>query len=296
MINPDPVIAIIKAVQSKLGVDADGQPGPMTWSAICRALRLPVYMGLVDKIKATQRLLGIAVDGIDGPATWASISRAVEAGSTPEQLQAADKRASVIGSFAYWQSLITAHAPQHAATPVKHVAVRGYLEGTSKEDRTDIYDDAIVVLADNGFTIFRAAVDPSTYLIRHPINADGAAQLTTGLWLFRRGLHHDNPLLPCFIQAEDFIVDRLHLDGSVSHQDKGDFGIHIHSGGSEDTTDHFSAGCQIVHNPDGYRGDNGGWGEFWYQKFYYPQVKIMQERDQTILPYLLINAEELPAI
>ena len=289
-------IALIKAVQAKLGVAADGLPGPMTWSRICSALRVPVYLCLCDKIKAVQRLLHLAVDGIDGPATWAAIARALEADVAPEQLNAADVHASQLGDFNYWQGFFANRAPASVGELVKHVAVRGWLEGTSREDRFDIYDDAIIVLNNGAVRIFRAAVDPSTYLVQHPVNDDGAAQLTSGLWKFRRGLHHGNPALPCFIQAEDFIVNRLDTTGHVKFRDTGDFGIHIHSGGSEDTTDHFSAGCQIIWNPDGYQGDKGGWGEFYYKQFYYPQISTMQAHDQATLPYLLVNAEDLEPV
>lgn len=288
--------AIIKTVQAKLRLTADGIAGQATWSGICVALHTPSYLSLRDKICAVQRLLALDIDGIDGPETWAAIARSLNVAGDAEPLQAADKGSSAIRNFDYWQTFFISRAPQHAGDQVKQIAVRGWLEGTSKEDRFDIYDDAIIVLNGAAATIFRAAVDPTTYLVRHPINTDGAAQLMIGLWKFRRGLHHGKPSLPCFIQAEDFIVNRLDAGGHVTHQETGDFGIHIHSGGDGDTTDRFSAGCQIIHNPDGYRAPDGKWGAFWYQKFYYPQIATMQMHDQTVLPYLLVGAEDLPKI
>lgn len=294
MIVTPAIVEIIKAVQAKLRIGVDGVAGPATWTAICGALHASPYLSIYGKICAVQRMLGLAADGIDGPATWAAISRALFVSAPAEHLQAADAASSNIKSAAYWQAIFAAQAPQFANAAVKQIAVRGWLEGTSKENRNDIYDDAIVVLNGDQVGIFRAAVDPSAYLVRNPINEDGAAQLTTGLWQFRRGLHHGNPKLPCFIQAEDFLVNRLNRDGSVSHQDKGDFGIHEHSGGSPETTDRYSAGCQIIWNPDGYNDGTGEWGAFWYQKFYYPQVKTMQAADQATLPYFLTNAEDLP--
>ena len=294
MIITPAVVEIVKAVQAKVGVTADGIAGPATWSAICQALHTPVFLAIYDKICAVQRILGCTIDGIDGPATWAAISRALIVSVPQEHLDHADLASSNNRSFAYWQSFFASKAPEFSAFHLKQVAVRGWLEGTSRENRTDIYDDAIIVLNDGQINIYRAAVDPSSYLIRNPINSDGAAQLTPGLWKFRRGLHHGNPNLTCFIQAEDFLFNRLDRAGKVTHQERGDVGCHEHSGGSPDTTDRYTAGCQVVWNPDGYNNGHGEWGRFWYVNFYYPQVKTMQANEQDIVPYLLTNAEDLP--
>jgi len=295
MITSTSTITIIKAVQTHLGLASDGIAGLRTWSAILSALhQVHDPADLHGNICMAQKILQIPADGIDGPATWAAITRALDCPVDGKAVAAADVAAQDIGAAAKWDALFIGHASaEQMAAPVKIVAVRAYLEGTSREDRTDIYSAAMVVINQGNVRIFRAAVDPSTYLIRHPINADGAAELTAGLWTFRRGLHHGNPKLPCFIQAQDFIVNRLNRDGSFSHKDTGDFGIHIHSGGSEETTDRFTAGCQVIWNPDGYRAPDGGWGDFYYREFYYPMIATMQAVDQATLPYLLINAEDV---
>lgn len=282
--------ALIKAVQARLGIAVDGIAGPATWTAICAGLHITRWLNVDAVIRAVQAQLSLSQDGIDGPATWAAISRALITSAPLDALHAADVHSQTVGSGAYWQAICEKLAPQRAAAHVKQIAVRGWLEGTSKANRDDIYDDVIVRMIGSDVMLFKAAVDPSTYLVKHPINTDGAAQLTAGLWLFRRGIHKGVEAHKCFIQAEDFIVNRLDKNGAITHQDKGDFGIHEHSGGAPETTDHFSAGCQIVWNPDGY------WGQFWFMKFYTPQEFAMQDADQEILPYLLINAEDLPHV
>jgi len=266
--------AIIQSVQARLGITPDGIAGINTWNAISSRLGIVPGPSVLIAIKAVQYLLHLAVDGIDGPATWAAIARAV--GATPlNQAQAVD-----------WKSLW--NETHWAGDYVKLIGVRGWLAGTSKDNREDIYDDLIVRMIGNDVTWWRAAVDPTTYLIRHPINADGAAQLQTGLWLFKCGIHKGDPAHPCLVQAEDFTVNRLRSNGAVYKTDAGDFGIHMHSGGAPDDTGRFSAGCQIIQNPDGY------WGKSWFT-FYDPVHEAMKSASQPTVPYLLLNAEDLHA-
>ena len=57
----------------------------------------------------------------------------------------------------------------------------------------------------------------------------------------------------CLGQAENVHINRLNPDGTIKEARVcGDFGICIHSGGEGMQTDRFSAGCQIIQNPDGY--------------------------------------------
>ena len=277
---------LIIPVQEALHLSVDGDAGMQTWTAICRAMHMPVIATDVDGcIRAVQRILNLDVDGIDGPATWAGISRTLSVGE-PEHLDAADQHTSQVQSPAYWQQLFA--GKRNEGDFAKLIAVRGWLEGTSKNNRTDIYDDVIVRLMGTQIDMFKAAVDPTTYLIHNPINTDGAAQLTAGIWLFERGIHKGIPEHKCLIQAEDFIVNRLSRNGIVTHQDTGDFGIHNHPGGAADTTDRFSAGCQIIHMPDFY------WGPYWFTTYFNPLSAAMDAHGQHHVAYNLVNAEDLP--
>lgn len=172
-------------------------------------------------------------------------------------------------------------------SPLKLIGVRGALDA-GFVNREDIYDDVIfAVNAKTGtFTAWLASVDPSTPLIQNPINPAGAAQLVPGVHLFRKGIHKENPKWPCLVQAEDFTVYRLAADGEVKGQESGDFGIHLHSGGMGEGTGRFSAGCQIIHNGDGYFQDPT------WSAFIQPLYAAMQAGGIREVPYLLVDASE----
>ena len=62
----------IRAVQKKLGVPIDGQPGPKIWGAIHMTVigkRSAADGGLDTIIRAVQKKLGGFVDGSPGPET-----------------------------------------------------------------------------------------------------------------------------------------------------------------------------------------------------------------------------------
>lgn len=169
-------------------------------------------------------------------------------------------------------------------SPIRLIGVRGALEaGYVKPD--GLYDAVIFVLdaKAGAFTSWLASVDPSLPLIQHPINPAGAAQLVPGVHLFARGIHKENPDWPCLVQAEDFTVYRLAADGSVKGHESGDFGIHLHSGGEGEGTGRFSAGCQIIHNGDGYFQDPT------WSAFIQPLYAAMKAGGINEVPYLLID-------
>jgi hypothetical protein len=278
--------ALIASVQKALHLSLiDGKAGHDTWAAICNALHVAPGEDIDLTIRVVQRRLNLDDDGIDGPDTWASINRSINTGNASD-LETADQHIKINQDASYWQQLFKGKRGENDF--VKLVAVRGWLAGSSKDNRTDIYDDVIVRIMGSRVDLFKAAVDPTTYLIQHPINADGAAQLTKGVWLMRRGIHKGVAEHKCLIQAEDFVVNRLTKDGQFSHRDTGDFGIHNHPGGASDTTDRFSAGCQIIHMPDFY------WGPYWFTSYYYPLSDAMDAHKQHTIAYNLVNAEDLP--
>lgn len=83
----------IRAVQNKLGVPADGQPGPETWDAIHMAVvgnKPAADAGLDTIIRAVQKKLGIFVDGSPGPETWGAIHLAIVGNKAPDEVKSAE--------------------------------------------------------------------------------------------------------------------------------------------------------------------------------------------------------------
>lgn len=76
----------IRNVQTALGVAADGQAGPQTWTAIHAQVvgkKPAAGAGLDTIIRAVQKKLGVAVDGNPGPQTWGAIHEAVTGKKAP---------------------------------------------------------------------------------------------------------------------------------------------------------------------------------------------------------------------
>lgn len=160
-----------------------------------------------------------------------------------------------------------------AKAAVKLIGIRGY----PRDNKLGIYDDLIGRVIGDEVSFFRASTDPGAYYIEHPLNPQGCAQLQAGLWLYQPGLHRGHHAL---VQAEPVTVDRIDSNGKKNTQESGWFGVNIHSGGAEDDVGRFSAGCQVIHAPE------GAWGETWLS-FYDPVVAAMAIYQQHKLPYLL---------
>ena len=83
----------IRAVQKKLGVPVDGQPGPRTWGAIYTTVigkKPAADAGLDTIIRAVQKKLDIFVDGSPGPETWGAIHFAVVGKKAPDAIKSAE--------------------------------------------------------------------------------------------------------------------------------------------------------------------------------------------------------------
>ena len=171
-------------------------------------------------------------------------------------------------------------------SPISLIGVRAALEASPAENRTDIYDDIILRCIDGTVTQWVASVDPTKALVMTPISGQKyAAQLSKGIYLFEGHLMHGK--YHCLGQAEDVPIERLNHDGTVNHMEKGDFGICVHSGGPGMATHRFSAGCQIIENPDGYFGDPT-WSNFWL-----PILNGMKEHHLSTIPYMLVDIGDL---
>ena len=168
-------------------------------------------------------------------------------------------------------------------SPVQIIGIRGALEASSDKNRYDIYDDLIVVRIGGVVRSYVASTEPSKYLVLHPINSEGAARLCPGIHLMSKHNMHGDSQKPALCQSEDVHVERLNSDGTVSHLDYGQFGICIHSGGAGTDTGRFSAGCQIINNPNGYFGN-----PFWHDLITWI-YQGMDANKITTVPYLLFE-------
>ena len=184
-----------------------------------------------------------------------------------------------------------------AASPIRITGVRGWFAADAQNSFAR-YDDLLIVQIDGPAgtpayeKLWPASTDPSWALVVHPINPDGAAQLCEGIHLFERHLMHAGTPRQhwCLGQAEDVHVNRLNDDGTIKEaRVAGQFGICIHSGGDGMDTGRFSAGCQIIYNPNGYFRDPT-WTKFWG-----PIDTFMRGNGIATVPYLLTTKAALEA-
>jgi hypothetical protein len=167
---------------------------------------------------------------------------------------------------------------------VKCIGIRGEL-APDHVPILGIYDDVLILMIGNVCTEWKGSTNPGLYFINHPTNPKGCAQLIEGIHMFKPGIHNDQ--FPAFVQAEDFLVNRLNEQGQVISRETGEFGIHLHSGGPGEDVNQYSAGCQIIWSPEGY------FGATWH-RFFDPTQQAMQDNNQSILPYMLVDATTLP--
>jgi len=171
-----------------------------------------------------------------------------------------------------------------AEAHVKCIGIRGAYE-PGGDNKLEIYDDDFVLLIGDVITQWKGSTDPGQYFIDHPENPNGCAQLQAGICMFKVGIHRG--VYPAFVQAKDFHINRLDHHGNVHSVDFGDFGIHLHSGGSGISVGQFSAGCQIIWCPEGF------FKATWHN-FFDPAVQAMHAAAQSLMPYMLINEADLP--
>lgn len=157
------------------------------------------------------------------------------------------------------------------------VGVRGYYRDTmGKPDQNDrgIYDDAMFIVSPSPhFSAWNANTDPSAF-------RPGIASLVPGVHRYRRGNHgitRPGGGYPAFRPAtkdEELPVMR---DGVVNP--RPGVAINIHRGGRNSTS---SEGCQTIPPSQ-------------WDAFYAALSGEMKRCGVTSFPYLLINAEDLPA-
>lgn len=147
--------------------------------------------------------------------------------------------------------------------PVALLGVRGYYPDSFKRPRLNdfgVYDDAMFLITPTGTVAFNANVDPSK-VGWNPGVDKYYAQLTVGVWPFRRGPHkgvsgHFRQLVEGEARAIGlgayftdsrsrgaFTVKRVHDDETAERFETGYFAINIHEGTQHGTS---SWGCQTM--------------------------------------------------
>lgn len=154
------------------------------------------------------------------------------------------------------------------------LGVRGFYLAAGKPGVNDVglYDDAIFLSTPVACTGFNANTDPSREF-------PGVANLATGLWLYKVGIHGlskpKDEQYTALVQAAEVVVNR-----HDSKTEKGFFGINIHRGGINTTS---SLGCQTILRAQ--------WPEF-----ITTVQAALKDNGERLIPYLLITHDELTAV
>jgi len=181
-------------------------------------------------------------------------------------------------------------ALKFADAPVKILGIRGhYRDSMGKVGKNDrrIYDDAIVVILDDGtYHTYNANTDPSGRRPGHGTGKyKGMATLVEGLWSGVYTMRKHKQQYDALCQDGGPVTVRRDADDSVPNSNivkvngekfylhTGMFGINIHRGASNSTS---SEGCQTIYPPQ--------WDEF--QKLVY---KVMKSKKMKTVEYGLVS-------
>ncbi|WP_102794291.1 hypothetical protein [Bowmanella denitrificans] len=134
----------------------------------------------------------------------------------------------------------------------------------SNDTKANTFNDLLCVLyKQNGQDVllqFACTTDPGTYYRENPLNVNGTAIVKPGQYkgLWQLGRHQGK--YPALVQRSEITVFRdndgnkeLNLADCV--EETGYFGINLHRAseqGLASQVDKFSAGCQVIQNPDDY--------------------------------------------
>lgn len=134
--------------------------------------------------------------------------------------------------------------------------------GIRSSARPNRFDDLITVFSfHNGwlFWVFPATTDPGAYYLEQPINEDGTAILAPGQYRSAYAIGKHRGQYDALKQVRPVTVFRdKNRDRQVDTDQltaTGLFGINIHraaKAGEPESVDRFSAGCQVIQNPDDF--------------------------------------------
>lgn len=168
----------------------------------------------------------------------------------------------------------------HESAIVRLLGIRGYFHPVG--NKNGVYDDLITLCVGPDICFnYRASTDPGQYYLAHPMNASGCARILPGLYWYALGMHlgkHE-----ALIQASPVDVERLDTRENVRKIEKAQWiGANIHSGGASEEVGKWSAGCQVIHSPE------GPWVGTWLD-FLSRLKNAMLLHFQRRIPYLLTD-------
>jgi hypothetical protein len=174
---------------------------------------------------------------------------------------------------------VPAPATLHLAG-IRGAVPRGPAQVSIVPNVPDAYNDTLLTFGTH-LSLFLGSTDPGGIYTAHPTNSQGAAHLTDGLHRFLLGTHKGHRAL---VQAEAFSVRRdRDRDGTAEPGEPlttGQFGIHIHAGGSRPRVGAWSAGCQVI---------QGGFSGVPWQRF----LAICEASKQNVFHYYLMSGKDL---
>jgi len=130
----------------------------------------------------------------------------------------------------------------------------------SKANKPNQFDDLIGVIANDKITWFTGTTNPGTHWLKNLLNPKGTAMLKPGQYIdsYQLGLHQNK--YEAFVQAKPITVYRDGDKDDIAEETKvtetGFFGINIHRANDKLVSkliDKWSAGCQVLNNPDDFK-------------------------------------------
>lgn len=119
------------------------------------------------------------------------------------------------------------------------------------------FDDTIYLVNGPIMQVFSCTTNPGTHWLKNLLNPSGCAVLKPGQYVdsWKLGLHQGK--YRALVQAKPITVyrdaDKDDLAEEQGKEDKGMFGINIHRANPSAISsiiDKWSAGCQVLNNPD----------------------------------------------
>ena len=133
-----------------------------------------------------------------------------------------------------------------------------HLIGTrSQANEKNKFDDLIYVINGPMMNVYTCTTNPGTYWLKNLLNPKGAAVLKPGQYVdsWKLGLHQGK--YKALVQAKPITVfrdaDKDDLAEETRVEDTGMFGINIHRANPNAISsiiDKWSAGCQVLNNPE----------------------------------------------
>lgn len=130
----------------------------------------------------------------------------------------------------------------------------------SKENKPNQFDDLIGVINNDKITWFTGTTNPGTYWLKNLLNSKGTALLKPGQYIdsYKLGLHQNK--YEAFVQAKPITIyrdgDKDDIAEETQTTETGYFGINIHRANDKlisKLIDKWSAGCQVLNNPDDFK-------------------------------------------